>query len=187
MTKIKKNFKITEVQSKQISENELIVAEEEIIKDIYYRIKEFELRIRDMDGQREFKLKSLINLEKVISIEDIKEKLGIELKSKIEDFIRKEGLQPIMECEIVRNEYRKGLLSIRIDHINFSNGQKDANCRLQSEVEDKDKVNDALNKMNEFAKQFNLEDREMSPQEEYLKNNKKENKELNVPPINKIH
>ena len=39
----------------------------------------------------------------------------------------------------------------------------------------------------EFAKQFNLEDREMSPQEEYLKNNKKENKELNVPPINKIH
>ena len=206
MIKVKKYFKIVEVQADEIISNMTSFnIPTEIIGDTYYKVKidnkDFELRIRDMskkdfpeEVERSFKLKlknenSEGNQSSTVlyNLDDIKEQLNIELKSKIEDFLS--GITSFMRYEIERRECKKGNKSFRVDFFTFDNGEKDSTCRVEIKGVKEDEKENAYKEIEKIAIYFRLEKQDMSPKEEYLEKKKilTENKEIIKSPFNKIH
>jgi len=172
MIKVKKYFQITKGQIDELLSSGVLLIKDEKIFDTYYKIsKGVELISRkeeEIGGSRKinryFKLKVENNFGEEIKTKDEKEikvRLGISQNS-IEDFLSEQGITPFAERKIIRKEFPKETMMVRIDS---ENG--DRTCRLQLEVE-KGKTNDALLKIKSFAKQYGLKKLEILPRENNL-------------------
>jgi len=198
MIKVKEYFKISEDQSKKIiSEMSSFFLNPEKFKDSFFWIETsdgtFELKIREIfDGgsnfkeSNYFKLTKKDGLEKITDIKEIKRKLGIEFKSRIEDFLSEKGFTPFMKYEVNRQEVKKGGKDFRIDNFKFDNGLKENICRIQLVGVKEGQEAQALSEINNLAKHFELEKQDKFPKEKYLEMKRVEQKNEIKTPIKKI-
>ncbi|HOI60098.1 MAG TPA: CYTH domain-containing protein [Candidatus Pacearchaeota archaeon] len=166
MIEIEKKFILSEKEKDQILKDAQFLGEK-IFTDIYYDKKDYSLTLKDYwlrfrDGRVELKVpvkkenNTFINqYEEIIDEDKIRQKIGIK---KVEDLISDLNLNnyiPFCECKTTRTKYKKDIFSIDLDFVDFNDFSYNI-AEVEITVENETSIDDAIEKINIFAKENNL-------------------------------
>jgi predicted adenylyl cyclase CyaB len=141
---------------------------EKTIHDIYYDYPDFrfftnQTRFRRRNGFFELKIKKTIEAHlEIEDAEEIKKYLGTD---NLEEFIKK-NLILVTDYINKRKEYKKGEFTIDLDEMDFGYNL----CEIEIMVENKEEIEEAQEKILNFAKEYNLELKKLpAKRSEYLR------------------
>jgi len=167
MIEVEKQCQPTEDQLKALLQDAEFLGEK-IDHDIYYDYPDYRLfkedkRLRNRNGLFELKIGESSGVSREIEKKEDIEKY-FETKN-LEDFIEK-NLVPIIDYSAKRKEYTKGEFKITLDEMSF--GFKV--CEIEIMVEKEDQVKSAEEKIDNLAKEHNIEIKKLhTKRQEYFR------------------
>lgn len=178
MIEVEKKFQPTEEQLKAMLEGAEFLGEV-VNHDVYYDYPDYRYYtderntcLRNRNGVFELKMHTGKGVGKEVEdLRDIAEFFGVE---NLDTFV-KEKLVPIIEYKTKRQKYKKDIFTIDVDETDFGIGEKYLMCEIECMVENDDEVTETLEKIMNFAKQYNFETKKIfSKHKEYLRRIKPE-------------
>ncbi len=154
MIEVERKFQPTEEQLEKLLEGAEFLGEK-IIHDIYYDYPDFrfftnQTRFRRRNNSFELKIKKTVGAH--IEIEE-EEEIKKYLKAEdLEEFVKK-NLILVTDYTNKRKEYKKGEFKIDFDEMDFGYRL----CEIELMVEKEEEIENAQNKIINFAKEYNLE------------------------------
>jgi len=166
MIEIEKKFILNEREKEQILKNAQFLGDK-IFTDIYYDTKDYSLTLKDYwlrfrDGKAELKVpvkkenNTFINQYEEITDEDkIRQKINIpKVKDLISD-LNVNNYNPFCKCKTTRTKYKKDIFSIDLDFVDFNDFSYNI-AEVEIMIEKETTIDDAVEKINIFAKENNL-------------------------------
>ena len=166
MIEIEKKFILNEREKEQILKNAQFLGDK-IFTDIYYDTKDYSLTLKDYwlrfrDGRAELKVpvkkenNTFINQYEEITDEDkIRQKINIpKVKDLISD-LNVNNYNPFCKCKTTRTKYKKDIFSIDLDFVDFNDFSYNI-AEVEIMIEKETTIDDAVEKINIFAKENNL-------------------------------
>lgn len=167
MIEIEKKFVLKEREKKQILKNAQFLGNK-VFTDIYYDTKDYSLTLKDYwlrfrDGKAELKVpikkenNTFINqYEEITDEERIRQKINIPKGKDLVSDLNANNYIPFCKCKTTRTKYRKGLFSIDLDFVDFNDFSYNI-AEVETMIEEETAIDDAIEKINSFAKENNLE------------------------------
>lgn len=166
MIEVEKNFIISEQYKKQLARDAEFLSER-VFTDIYYDTENFLLTsqdkwLRSREGVFELKL-SLHNrvgrlADQYDELEDeqkIRQVLNLPPNKNLADDLIKAGYLPFCTCKTTRRKYKKEPFIIDLDIVDFQDFTYNIG-EIELMVRDKSEIEDAIEKIMNFAKDQNL-------------------------------
>lgn len=165
MIEVEKKFLISDKKIKKIIEVSDFVGQKELI-DSYYDTKDFKLTtkdwwLRNRNGKFELKVSiqgSKGSIDQYHEIDDEKEicqNLQINYKNSLLISLAKNKIAPFAKIASQRKKFKKDEFTIDFDITDFGYSI----CEIELLVSDKSEINSAVKKIENFAKEINLENR----------------------------
>ena len=160
MIEVEKKFQPTDEQLAKLLENSHFV-KEVVNHDIYfdypdYRLLKARIRLRSRNGSFELKIGKPGKNEGAEEIE-IKEEIEKYFNTdNLEEFMAK-NLHPVIDYKTKRNKYKNGEFAIDVDEMSFGYSL----CEIELLVENEEQINEAQEKIFNFAKAYDFEIKEL--------------------------
>ncbi len=167
MIEVEKRFQPTEQQKAELLSGAEFLGQKEN-HDIYYDYADYRLfknniRLRSRNGSFELKIGKESGVAEEIEIKkDIEKYFNTD---KLEKFIA-DNLIPIVDYTTMRKKYKKDEFTIDVDKMSFGYDL----CEIEVLVEKEENIREAEDKINNLAKEYGLEIKELpSKRGEYLR------------------
>lgn len=166
MIEIEKKFILNEKEKEQILKNAQFLGDK-IFTDIYYDTKDYSLTLKDYwlrfrDGKAELKVpvkkenNTFINqYEEIINEDKIRQKINIPKEKDLISDLNVNNYIPLCKCKTTRTKYKKDIFSIDLDFVDFNDFSYNI-AEVEIMIEKETTIDDAVEKINIFAKENNL-------------------------------
>lgn len=167
MIEIEKKFILNEEEKRRIIKNAQFLGNK-IFTDVYYdkndyslTLKDFWLRFRDGTAELKIPLKkendTFINqYEEIIDEDKIRQKINIQKSSiSLINDLTLNNYIPFCKCKTTRTKYKNNIFSIDLDFVDFDDFTYNI-AEIEIMVENEKDIDDAVRKINNFAKENNL-------------------------------
>jgi len=166
MIEVEKKFIISEQHKKRLTKDAEFLSER-IFTDIYYDTEEFSLTsqdkwLRSREGIFELKLSLHNGVERLADQYDeikdeqkIRQILNLPPNKNLADDLIKAGYLPFCTCKTTRRKYKKEPFIIDLDTVDFQDFTYHIG-EIELMVRDKSEIEDAIEKIMDFAKAQNL-------------------------------
>ncbi len=167
MIEIEKKFILNEEEKRRIIKNTQFLGNK-IFTDVYYDKKDYSLTLKDFwlrfrDGTAELKIplkkenNTFINqYEEIIDEDKIRQKINVQKSSiSLINDLTSNNYIPFCKCKITRTKYKNNIFSIDLDFVDFDDFTYNI-AEIEIMVENEKDIDDAVRKINNFAKENNL-------------------------------
>jgi adenylate cyclase class IV len=172
MIEIEYKFKLTPKQKEALLQ-EAIFCEEQRLTDCYYEKKDYSLSLKDVwlrkrngvfnlkipqmqqDNGGTFQVQHNVPKQEIYDEEAIKKALDLRLDLPLEEGLANKGIVPLHTFHTIRRKYRKHGITIDMD-LAFGGEFEYELCELEIEVPSSDKIQGAINQLEDVMKLYDL-------------------------------